>query len=939
MPLITDFNVSPYWDDYDPSKDYYKVLFKPGVAIQARELNQFQTILQNQIEQFGDNIYKTGTIIQGCNPIFYTNYPYIKILDSDINGIPIDVFEFAGLNLVDSSNLIATVVNEISGFESTDPNLNTLYISYLNSGVSQNLTAFTAGEVITAYDRNNIVEKIIINNGSSLFNNSDFMVISSSLAITNSTGGLTFANGTGGSNTFNIGDTLNYVGTSNVRATIISINSTANVSVLILSIVPVLADLEATNTTPSNWTFTSNTSAYDLTTNTNFLVSTLVGGGASATFTTDGFGAINFVSVTSPGAGYYVPPQITVQSATGNIPDANIVAQNYLTKFRVSNTTNAVGAGYAFGITSGVIYQKGYFSRVPQSIVIVDKYNTVPDQLVVGFDTQETIITSNIDQSLLDNAQGTPNYTAPGADRLQLTPILIVQNTATAAANALFFPIVQWSGGLPFQQVFTTQFNSIEEELAQRTEETDGSFVVDEYFISTKSPLTLANEANNYLVYISPGIAYVDGYRTQAFTSFGVTDQKGTNTQVLYPNQLSLTYGNYVLVDNYGGTFEFQTAQVVSLRDTAASFTTNSAALTVIPAAVGNEIGTARIRSILYDNRAGSGGLPGTPAATYRFYLFDINMNAGKNFNNVLSIFANGTFTGVADVAVTGLNQPSNNSLIIPLGTTATKSVANIQYTYRGTSTVSVNTSGYVVATSASGETFLNTPSVYFDTVLAPQANLICPVAAGTVSVTATQSNVTGSSTTFTTAYQPGDYIEVTDGTNVNVRRILYIANNTSLTVDSPFTFSNTGSNSALTLLESVPVSLIRVGRTVNFNGANTTLTINLSNTFGSTTNVSLTSSYVVVNATPISKTVTRNVLVQLNLSNNAGGVAGPWLLGVSDVIRLDAVYRGTSTANDNITSNFFINGGENENFVDLCNTSIISWKYYWSIKYRFPSC
>ena len=45
MALETDFNVSPYYDDYSESKDYHKVLFKPAVALQARELTQLQTIL------------------------------------------------------------------------------------------------------------------------------------------------------------------------------------------------------------------------------------------------------------------------------------------------------------------------------------------------------------------------------------------------------------------------------------------------------------------------------------------------------------------------------------------------------------------------------------------------------------------------------------------------------------------------------------------------------------------------------------------------------------------------------------------------------------------------------------------------------------------------------------------------------------------------------
>ena len=49
--MALNLNASPYYDDYSSSKDYHRVLFKPGVAVQARELTQLQTVLQNQIEK------------------------------------------------------------------------------------------------------------------------------------------------------------------------------------------------------------------------------------------------------------------------------------------------------------------------------------------------------------------------------------------------------------------------------------------------------------------------------------------------------------------------------------------------------------------------------------------------------------------------------------------------------------------------------------------------------------------------------------------------------------------------------------------------------------------------------------------------------------------------------------------------------------------------
>ena len=63
MPAKTDFNVTPYWDDFSDTDNFYRILFRPGFAVQARELTQLQTILQNQIEQFGNHVFKEGTIV------------------------------------------------------------------------------------------------------------------------------------------------------------------------------------------------------------------------------------------------------------------------------------------------------------------------------------------------------------------------------------------------------------------------------------------------------------------------------------------------------------------------------------------------------------------------------------------------------------------------------------------------------------------------------------------------------------------------------------------------------------------------------------------------------------------------------------------------------------------------------------------------------------
>ena len=54
----TDLNVSPYYDDFEPSDNFHRVLFRPGFAVQARELTTLQSIMQNQIERHGRHFFK-----------------------------------------------------------------------------------------------------------------------------------------------------------------------------------------------------------------------------------------------------------------------------------------------------------------------------------------------------------------------------------------------------------------------------------------------------------------------------------------------------------------------------------------------------------------------------------------------------------------------------------------------------------------------------------------------------------------------------------------------------------------------------------------------------------------------------------------------------------------------------------------------------------------
>ena len=121
----TILNASPYFDDYNEDKNFHRVLFRPSVAVQARELNQVQSIFQNQIERFGENIFVTGSIIKGCNFSFDTNYHYAKVLDlRPIDNQPVQSSSYVGkLAYEATSNVYALCFNYQDGFESQAPDL------------------------------------------------------------------------------------------------------------------------------------------------------------------------------------------------------------------------------------------------------------------------------------------------------------------------------------------------------------------------------------------------------------------------------------------------------------------------------------------------------------------------------------------------------------------------------------------------------------------------------------------------------------------------------------------------------------------------------------------------------------------------------------------------------------------------------------------------
>ena len=143
MPSPTDFNLSPYYDDYTESKKFHRVLFRPSFAVQARELTQSQTILQNQIERVSDHIFEKGAMVIPGESGYDVNYYAIKL--ASYTGAT-SLSDFVGVTLTgDDTNIQAKVINSVVT-DGTDPD--TLYIKYIDGGTDGEETVFNDGEVL-----------------------------------------------------------------------------------------------------------------------------------------------------------------------------------------------------------------------------------------------------------------------------------------------------------------------------------------------------------------------------------------------------------------------------------------------------------------------------------------------------------------------------------------------------------------------------------------------------------------------------------------------------------------------------------------------------------------------------------------------------------------------------------------------------------------------
>ncbi len=147
--MTINFNAEPYYDDFDENKKFLKILFRPGYGVQARELNQLQSILQSQISRVGDHLFKEGSVIIPGEIGFDTSLSHVKLTPTvGTSGTDGFLPALVGNILVGQTTGVRAKVLTYTTKTSTDPSM--VYVKYINSGTNGTTKVFAASETLVS---------------------------------------------------------------------------------------------------------------------------------------------------------------------------------------------------------------------------------------------------------------------------------------------------------------------------------------------------------------------------------------------------------------------------------------------------------------------------------------------------------------------------------------------------------------------------------------------------------------------------------------------------------------------------------------------------------------------------------------------------------------------------------------------------------------------
>jgi hypothetical protein len=456
---MLNFNTQPYYDDFNEDKNFHRILFKPGAAVQARELTQAQSILQDQIGKFGKFVLSDGSNVSGGKYTLNTNVKSLNL--KNIDSIATDIEFFTEMFVVGSQSKCVGLITscDILNYYMTVKSLIRGEVNFISE---ETLYIFSSREVAYAYRAGN--ETIITNKQ---YDYTAKLNIDQNYPI---------------SGCFGQKDSYTFT----IPTQTISIGNIITVA-------------------SENY-------------NTNYIVTEI---GYDGTFKVHRQLTSDFNNVSVNVAAY---------------------ASNYVLEVSFSD---------------GVYFTNNTFVKaLPQSII--PNLTTQYPSCCIGFEVVETVVDYIDDTSLLDPAQGSYNYTAPGADRYKIylnlvsKPLINGGIDQTTLTNSKFIELLRIKNGTVVYDNTSPVLGGLEDVLAAQMYDHAGNFIVTPFNISF-SDSNFTDAATTLNAVVSSGKAYVYGYPYNATFPTYLSLDKARETANSLNNITSTYYGNSVRISDASG--------------------------------------------------------------------------------------------------------------------------------------------------------------------------------------------------------------------------------------------------------------------------------------------------------------------------------------------------------------------------------------------------
>ena len=324
------------------------------------------------------------------------------------------------------------------------------------------------------------------------------------------------------------------------------------------------------------------------------------------------------------------------------------------TPFASLISLDATSIGSAASIGEGTYFVRGFFANISKQTIILDYYTNTPSYRV-GLKIGELIVNAKDDSSLYDNAKGFSNFTAPGADRLQIN-LTLTKKLLTDTNDTDFIELLRVSEGKIKKIESKTELARLGDYIAERTYEESGHYSLENFDVSLHNSLNdklgndglffdtqFTDEQNTpsdelMCVKVSPGEAYVGGYNVEKTVNTVLDIEKPRDTETISAANVPFEMGNLLRVNNVSGAPKQK--ESVDLYDQSA--------------AGGNKIGDARVYTFNL-----TGAAYEDASTNWDLYLYDVqtytklDLNiAVSNLNLITSSYIKGKNTGASGYAV-----------------------------------------------------------------------------------------------------------------------------------------------------------------------------------------------------------------------------------------------------------------------------------------------